>query len=112
MKNSEIKFVVQLDDKNIPEKIQWHATDGPSHDLLDARAVSISLWDPEQDNTMRIDLWNKDMDVVEMKRFAIESMDGVAEMIKSATGDDEMYKEITAMCKKLVKHVEVLHKDK
>ena len=35
MKKSEIKFIVSLDEKNIPEKIEWVAEDSLSQDLKD-----------------------------------------------------------------------------
>ena len=46
------------------------------------------------------------MEVHEMKRFYIETLDGMAEGIQNATGDDFMAKEIRNVCSKLAKHVE------
>ena len=106
MKNSEIKFTVEVDKDNIPEKILWYATDGPSDEPQETKSISISLWDHTQLNTMRIDLWAKDMTVYDMKRFYIETLDGMAEGVFNATGDELMAKEIRNVCSKLAKHVE------
>jgi len=106
MKKSEIKFVVEVDDNNVPEKILWHATDGPSDKLQETKSISISLWDHTQFNTMRIDLWSKDMTVYDMKRFYIETLDGMAEGVLSATGDEKMAKELREVCSRLAKHVD------
>jgi gliding motility-associated protein GldC len=105
MKKSEIKFSVELDDKNIPEKIVWEATDGPSDKPLPTDAIALSLWDHAQMNTMQINIWTKEMPVEEMKRFAIEGIGGIADSIDSATGDLIMAEMIRDLCKKLVIHV-------
>ncbi|MCS6823054.1 MAG: gliding motility protein GldC [Cytophagaceae bacterium] len=106
MKKSDIKFEIELDAENIPEKIKWHATDGPYKDMQEANAVSISVWDPQQLNTMRIDLWNKEMNVYDMKRYCIEMMDGISQLVEDATNDKQMADEIRQLCSKLVKHVQ------
>ena len=109
-KSSEIKFFVELDKNNVPEKIMWEATDGPADRLQETKAISVCLWDHVQLNTMRIDLWTKEMNVYDMKRFYIEALDGMAEGIQNSTGDDKMANEIRVLCKKLVKHVEETNK--
>ncbi len=105
MKKSEINFTVTLDDQNIPEKIQWNATDQPG-ELSESRLISLSVWDHEQRNTLRIDLWTKEMPVDEMKRFAIDTLGGLAQSILTATGDTYMSEEVNQLCDRLVKHVE------
>ena len=110
MKNSEINFKIEVDEKNIPEKIYWHATDGPSDDFQETKSISVAIWDHTQFNTMRIDLWAKDMSVYDMKRFYIETLDGMSTGILNATGDDFMSQEIQALCSKLARHVEATSK--
>ena len=105
MKNSEINFKIQLDDNNVPENITWEATDKPSDGPEETNAILISLWDKEQKNTMRIDLWSKKMTVDEMKMFYIDSIGGMAESLKGATGDLKMADEMQQLCHKLVKMV-------
>ncbi len=106
MKNSEINFKIETDNNNIPEKISWKATDGPSEAYMETKSISVSIWDPVQNNTMRIDLWTKDMAVYDMKRFCVEMLDGMADGIQNATGDEFMAKEIRAVCSKLARHVD------
>jgi gliding motility-associated protein GldC len=105
MKKSEINFSIELDNNNVPEKIQWDATDKPDPGLTDTKAISVALWDHKQKNTLRIDLWTKDMPVEEMKRFYIECLGGIAQSSLSATGDEFMASEINALCDRLVEHV-------
>jgi gliding motility-associated protein GldC len=105
MKKSTIHFEVQLDDKNVPEKIFWDATEKPEEGLSETKAISISLWDHVQKNTMRIDLWSKEMPVEEMKRFYIDCLGGLAQSILSSTGDEVMSQEINTLCDRLAKQV-------
>lgn len=112
MKKSEIKFIIELDDKNIPEKILWEATDGPSDRLQSTDAISVAIWDHVQLNTMRMDLWTKEMPTLEMKRFYIETLGGMADSIENATGDAKMAEYMRACCRDLVAHVKEMEEGK
>lgn len=105
MKKTKINIEIALDEKNVPEKINWEASDDPTDKNKDARCMSVSFWDHVDKNTLRIDLWTKEMEVEEMKRFTIDCMGGLAQTILSATGDEYMSTEINALCDKLVEHV-------
>ena len=54
MKESEIKFKVSLDDENIPEKIEWDADEKEKTGYSETKSISVSLWDSDQKNTLRI----------------------------------------------------------
>ncbi len=105
MKKSTIQFTVELDPNNIPEKILWNATDKPTDDTDETKTISIALWDHLQKNTMRIDLWTKDMPVDDMKRFYIDCIGGLSQSVLTATGDEFMAKEMRALCDRLVEHI-------
>tara|TARA_Y100000813_G_scaffold197787_1_gene183877 strand:- start:1300 stop:1632 length:333 start_codon:yes stop_codon:yes gene_type:complete len=105
MKKSEIKFVVTLDKENIPEKIEWMAEDSLNPDLSDTKSISISLWDEKKKNTLRIDLWTKEMNTDDMKRFYIDCLGGLSQSILNSTGDEFMSKETNKLCDKLIEHI-------
>jgi gliding motility-associated protein GldC len=105
MKKSTINFTIQLDQNNVPEKILWDATDKPEAGLTETKSISINLWDHIQKNTLRIDLWAKDMPVDEMKRFYIDCLGGLAQSMLSSTGDEVMANETNALCERLVEHL-------
>lgn len=69
MKTAEIKLMVELDENNVPDKITWESSDGESSEALPAKAMILALWDHQYKNSMRIDLWTKDMPIDEMRRF-------------------------------------------
>jgi len=102
----EIKFVVELDKDNIPDKILWDAQDKDSPGLAPTRAISLALWDQGQRNTMRIDLWDKEMPVEDMKRFMVDCLGGIAQNLLNSTGDEYMATQINELTDKLVKHLE------
>lgn len=106
MKKSEIKFTIHLDDDNVPEKIFWDADDKGDTLNSETKAIALSLWDHMQKNTLRIDLWSKDMPVDEMKRFYIDTLGGLSQSLLNSTGDEVMSEEINKVCDKLVKLLE------
>ena len=87
MKQSEIKFTVTLDDNKMPKKIDWSASDAKKEST--SKAVMIALWDTEEKNTLRIDLWTKDMMVDEMKQFYHQNLLSMADTFERATGEAE-----------------------
>ena len=105
MRKTEIKFEIELDQNNVPEKIYWDATDKPDHTLTETKSISIAVWDNAQKNTLRIDLWAKDMPVDEMKRFYIECLGGMAQSVLQSTGDEYISNEMNTLCDRLVAHV-------
>lgn len=106
MKKSEIHIEVTLDEQNIPEKIHWQATDAPSDAKSEIKAMNIALWDESEQGTLKIDLWNKEMQIHEMKRFIIENISGMAATIRNATADEVMATEIENLCKSLSDRLE------
>jgi gliding motility-associated protein GldC len=105
MKKSNINFTVELDQNNIPDKILWDATEKPDPNLSETKAISIAIWDHKEKNTLRIDLWTKEMPVQEMKRFFIDCIGGLGQSMLTSTGDEFMANETNALCERLVKHL-------
>lgn len=106
MKKSTINFEVSLDDKNVPEQILWQASDQGEEGMESTKSISISIWDHIQRNTLRIDLWTKDMPVDEQKRFYIDCIGGLAQSILNATGDEFMASEMNKLCDRFIEHIQ------
>jgi gliding motility-associated protein GldC len=94
MKESEIKLTIRLDDENVPEVISWSATDSGMEGVRQCRAMMLSIWDPKENSSMRIDLWTKDMVVEDMQRFIYENFVLMADTYLRATKDNEATEEI------------------
>ena len=105
MRKTHITFNIELDTNNVPERILWDASDKPEATPSETKTISVALWDGAQKNTLRIDLWTKDMPVEDMKRFYIDCLGGLAQSMQSSTGDEYMASETTALCDRLVAHL-------
>ncbi len=105
MSTSDIKFRISLDQDNVPEKIEWDADHKETSGYSETKSISVSLWDHNNKNSMRIDLWTKDMPMDEMKRFYIDCVGGLSQSILNATGDEYMASELSEVCDRLVEHV-------
>ncbi len=55
---STIELHVELDENRVPEKLTWTAPDGGINNE-EAKAMMLSVWDSEAQETLRIDLWLK-----------------------------------------------------
>ena len=87
-KTSQIRFTVTLDENQVPEHIAWEAEDGAVKS--ECKATLISLWDSKENNTLRIDLWTKQMTTDEMKAFYHQSIMTMADTFERATGEGKM----------------------
>ena len=88
MKTSQIRFTVSLDENHVPERIEWEAEDG--NVKSECKSTLISLWDARENNTLRIDLWTKQMTTDEMKTFYHQSIMTMADTFERATGEGKM----------------------
>ena len=47
-RTSKINFTIQLDDKKMPEKIEWQADDADFTGMKEAKTMMLSLWDKDR----------------------------------------------------------------
>ena len=88
MNESAITINLQLDENHVPESIAWNAEDGAGTGV--GKAMLLSFWDAEELNTMRIDLWTKEMTTEEMKAFFHQNILTLADTFERATNVDKM----------------------
>lgn len=96
-RKSEIKFSVELDENKIPEKLSWTAKDG-GVEQEESKAILMSIWDSKKQETLRIDLWTKDMPVDEMKVFFHQTLVAMSETYYRATDDEKMTATMKDFC--------------
>ncbi len=94
---SEIKFEIELDANRVPEKLFWTADDGGVA-KEEAKAIMLSVWDSKAKETMRIDLWTKEMPVDEMKIFFHQTLVAMSDTFKRATDDEKMADTMKDFC--------------
>ena len=98
-RESEIKFKVHLDDDNLPENISWSASDGQQIEEKACKAMAIALWDKEEKNTLRIDLWTKDMPIDEMHTYFLQNLMTLTDSYYKATANPHIKDDMLAFCK-------------
>jgi gliding motility-associated protein GldC len=103
---SEINILVELDANRVPETLTWTARDGgvigePS------KALMLSVWDSAKQESMRIDLWTKDMPVDEMKVFFHQTLVSMADTFHRATGDEKMTDTMKDFCDYFAEKLEI-----
>lgn len=94
---SEIVLNVELDENRIPEQLNWTARDG-GIDNAEAKAMMLSVWDSKKQESLRIDLWTKDMPVDEMKVFFHQTLVAMSDTFNRATQDEKMTATMKDFC--------------
>lgn len=106
MKTTEITFRVTVDENHLPQKIEWDAPD--TGEKSEAKSVMISLWDAKENNTLRIDLWTKDMTVDEMKKFYHQNIMTLTDTYVRATSDNATAEQVRKFFQQVGKDIGVL----
>lgn len=106
---SDIKFQIGLDENKVPERIEWSASDGGVNHAP-AKAMLLSVWDKKEGDTLKIDLWTKDMLADEMKQMVHQTLLGLADTLERATGEDDIANGMREFAKDLGKRMDILKK--
>ena len=94
---SKIELSVSLDENKIPEKIFWTAKDGNIKNKQ-TKAVLLSVWDSKTKESLRIDLWTKDMPIDDMKLFFYQTLSTITDTYERATQDQELTSAMKEFC--------------
>lgn len=105
-KTSDIVLRVSTDENKIPEAISWTAEDGGVEDA-DAKAAFLSVWDHKAKESLRIDLWTKDMPVDEMKIFFHQTLVSMSDTFFRATQDEKMSETMKDFCAYFAENLEL-----
>jgi gliding motility-associated protein GldC len=109
-KRSKITIEVGLNDNKLPLEMNWNASDsGIEH--TPAKAMFLSLWNPEENNTMKIDLWTKDLSVEEMKQFFHQTLLTMADTFERATGENLIAEDLRDYCFHFADKMDIMPKN-
>ena len=90
-RKANISIEVQLDENQLPEEIHWKATDMQSPDGEEkAKAMMLFFFDKKTKDTMKMGLWTKDMQMVEMDRFVYHLLRSTADTYLQATNNKDL----------------------
>ncbi len=106
-KTSEIKINVGVNPNGLPLAMKWTADDGGVENSP-ASAFMLSIWDPKEKNTYKIDLWTKDMSVEEMKQFFHQTLLTMADTFEKATGEQLISEDLRDYCYHFAEKMNIL----
>jgi gliding motility-associated protein GldC len=110
-KKSEIKITIELDAQQVPSKITWMSTDNPEGTTeKECKAMLLALFDKETMDTLKIDLWTKEMQVVEMDRFFYQNLRAMADTYFRATQNKELAGQIQQFANYFAEKTELIPK--
>ncbi len=90
-RTSEIVIRVGLNDQNIPVHLEWESSEGQhAGKPQPAKALLMSVFDRQTLDTLKIDLWTEDFQVLEMDRFMFQTLRGLADTYFRATQNREL----------------------
>ena len=108
---SDILLNVGLDENKIPEKITWTAEDGDVKNE-ETKAFFLSIWDPNKKETLKMDLWTKDMPLDDMKVFFHQTLLSMSDTFERATNDEKMTATMRDFCDYFAEKLELVDKDR
>jgi len=96
-KTTSINIQVSLDENNVPEKMQWTAQDGGIENQ-NTEAMLLSFWDAKTQETLKMDLWVKEMPVDQMQKFFHQTLVALSQTFYKATQDEKMTATMQDFC--------------
>lgn len=105
-KKTTIEIEVGLDENQVPVQMDWKASDGGG--AGSCKAFMLALWDGEEENAMRIDLWDKEMSIYDMQRFFHQTLLTMSDTYARATGQKELSSEMQAFAQKFAEKAGIL----
>ncbi|WP_242156428.1 gliding motility protein GldC [Aestuariivivens sediminis] len=109
LKRSKIELNIELDENRVPEKLHWSAPDGGIAQA-EAKAMMLAVWDNKTKETLRIDLWTKDMPIDEMKVFFHQTLVAMSDTYNRATQDEKMTATMKDFCDYFAEKLELNQK--
>jgi gliding motility-associated protein GldC len=91
VKSSGIELKIGLNEDKMPETIMWRSDDNPNgQDFSHCKAMSLAVFDQDTKDTLKIDLWTTEMQVVEMDRFVFQTLRSIADTYYRATNNQQL----------------------
>ena len=99
-----LKFEIDLDENNLPLNIRMRSNDDVENNI---KALMVSAWSAPTKETLRIDLWTKDMPVNEMFIMYHQTMIGMAATLERSTGHDKLAGALRDYCDFFAEETEI-----
>ena len=101
-----IKFEIDVDENHLPLNIKMKVSEGSSDDD-NLKALMLSAWAAKTKETLRVDLWTKDMPVNEMFIMYHQTLMGMASTLERSTGQDKLADALRDYCAFFAKETKI-----
>ena len=88
-RTAEINVTIDLDNDNLPTRIQWQASEAKHDGPVPCQSIMLSLWDSEKKTTAAIDLWTRDTSVDDMNLHFYQVFHKMADTYLRATRNSD-----------------------
>ena len=108
-----ITIEVELNEEKIPAQIWWKSDASPEEAKpKETKAMLVSFFDKETLDTLKIDLWTTEMQVVEMDRFIFQTLRSMADTYFRATKNNKLASEMQQFVQYFGEQTEIIPKQK
>ncbi len=89
-RTAEIKLTVDLDDSDLPTRIEWQASEGQDGGPIACESMMLSVWDSDNKTLAAIDLWIKDTSIDDLNIYFYQVIHKMADTYLRATLNKEI----------------------
>lgn len=107
MSESKLTFDLELDANNVPKKITMNSSDKQAENVH-LKSLMIAGWDEKTKETLRVDLWTKDMMVNEMFIMYHQTLISMANTLEKSTGHDKLAEALKDYCEFFAEQTKII----
>ena len=107
MNESKLTFDLELDENNVPKNIVMNSTDKQAVNI-NLKSLMIAGWDAKTKETLRVDLWTKDMMVNEMFIMYHQTLMSMANTLEKSTGHDKLAGALKDYCEFFAEQTKII----
>ena len=104
MKQS-LKFNIEIDENHLPLSIGMESKDIHEKNI---KALLVSAWESTKKETLRVDLWTKDMPINEMFIMYHQTLMSMANTLEKSTGHDKLAGALKDYCEFFAEQTKII----
>ncbi len=95
VRSSDIKITVGLNEDKYPVKLDLVSDDDPTgNGSANCKAMLLSVFDKNTKETLKIDLWTPEMQIMEMDKFFYQTFRALVDTYNRATNNTQLANEM------------------
>ena len=102
-----LKFEVEIDENNLPNNIKMIGEETNNTAIM-LKALMVAAWDATKKETLRVDIWTKDMPVNDMFILYHQNLMGMATSLEKSTGEEKLAQALRDYCSFFAEKTKIL----